>query len=186
MTTVLNININDLSTQLIRELKNRFDKTTQIEIRIDTQEQSVELLSETQFWQIIALIDWKKELYTDILAPCVAALAKMPVANIYVFQDKLSEKLYHLDTKAHIAEYVAKDPDHFLSVDDFLYVRCAVVAEGQFYYENVLKNPSEMPFEIAFEPLLSLASDAYKMKTGKKFDYFPVFNYETGSNKENR
>jgi Protein of unknown function (DUF4240) len=186
MTTVLNININDLSNQLIKELKNRFDKTTQIEIRIDTQEQSVELLSETQFWQIIALIDWTKELYTDILAPCVAALAKMPIANIYLFHDKLSEKLYHLDTKAHIAEYVAKDPDHFLSVDDFLYVRCAVVAEGQFYYENVLKNPSEMPFEIAFEPLLSLASDAYKVKTGKKFDYFPVFNYETGSNQENR
>jgi hypothetical protein len=186
MTTVLNININDLSTQFIRELKNRFDKTTQIEIRIDTREQSVDLLSETQFWQIIALIDWTKEQYIEILAPCVAALAKMPVANIYVFHDKLSEKLYRLDTKAHITAYIAKDPDHFLSVDDFLYVRCAVVAEGPFYYDNVLKNPTEMPHEIAFEPLLSLASDAYTMKTGKKFDYFPVFNYETGSNKENR
>ena len=186
MTTVLNININDLSTQFIRELKNRFDKSTQIEIRIDTQEQSVDLLSETQFWQIITLIDWTKAHYTDIIAPCVAALAKMPVANIYLFHDKLSEKLYRLDTKAHIAEYIAKDPDHFLSVDDFLYVRCAVVAEGQSYYQNVLKNPTEMPFEIAFEPLLSLASAAYKLKTGKIFDYFPVFNYETGSNKENR
>ena len=186
MTTVLNININDLSTQFVRELKNRFDKTTQIEIRINTREQAVELLSDAQFWQIIALIDWTKEHHTDILAASVASLAKLPIAHIYLFHDKLSEKLYHLDTKAHIAEYVAKDPAHFLSVDDFLYVRCAVVAEGQFYYENVLKNPTQMPFEIAFEPLLSVASDAYKMKTGKQFDYFPVFNYETGSNKENR
>ena len=186
MTTVLNLNINDLSTQFIRELKNRFDKTTQIEIRINTREQASELLSEAQFWQIIALIDWTKEHYTDILAASVAFLAQQPVANIYLFHDKLSEKLYYLDTKAHIAEYVAKDPDHFLSVDDFLYVRCAVVAEGQFYYENVLKNPAQMPFEIAFEPLLSVARDAYKMKTGKTFDYFPIFNYETGSNKENR
>lgn len=186
MTTVLNININDLSTQFIQELKNQLGKTTQIELRINTQEPEKELFSETQFWQIIALIDWKQTEYTDILAPAVAALAKMPVANIYLFHDKLSEKLYRLDTKAHAAEYVSKDPDHYLSADDFLYVRCAVVAEGQTYYENVLKNPTEMPFEIAFEPLLSLASDAYKLKTGKKFDYFPVFNYETGSNRENR
>ena len=186
MTTVLNLNINDLSSQFIRDLKSRFDKTTQIEIRINTREQAEELLSEAQFWQIIGLIDWTKEHYTNILAASVAFLAQQPVANIYLFHDKLSEKLYRLDTKAHIAEYVAKDPDHFLSVDDFLYVRCAVVAEGGSYYENVLKNPTQMPFKIAFEPLLSLASDAYKMKTGKQFDYFPVFNYETGSNKENR
>ena len=186
MTTVLNININDLSQQFIRELKNRFDKTTQIEIRIDTQEQEDGLLSEAQFWQIIAQLDWHKEKYSEILAPSVASLAQMPVANIYLFKDKMSEKLYCLDTKAHTAAYVLKDPDHYLSADDFLYTRCAVVAEGQSYYENVLKNPTKMPFDLAFEPLLSLANDAYKLKTGKDFDYFPTFNYETGSNKENR
>ena len=186
MTTVLNININDLSTQFIRELKTRFDRTTQIEIRIDTPERTSELLSETEFWQIIAQIDWTKKKYADILASAVAMLAKMPVANIYLFQDKLSEKLYRLDTKAHATAYTAKDPDHYLSADDFLYVRCAVIAEGQLYYENVLKNTDEMPFDIAFEPLLSLAADAYALKTGKKFDYYPTFNYETGSNRENR
>ena len=185
MTTVLNINISDLSTQFIHELKDRFDKTTQIEIRIDSKVQSDELLSETQFWQIIGLIDWTKKQYTDILTLCVAQLSRMPVLNIYLFKDKLSEKLYRLDTKLHRAAYVSKDPDHYLSADDFLYVRCAVVAEGQTYYENVLKNPTEMPYDIAFEPLLSLANDAYELKTGKKFDYFPTFNYETGSNKEN-
>ena len=55
MTTVLNININDLSTQFIQELKNQLGKTTQIELRINTQEPEKELFSETQFWQIIAL-----------------------------------------------------------------------------------------------------------------------------------
>lgn len=186
MTTVLNININDLSNQFIQELKNKFNKTTQIEIRIDTGEQQSELLSENQFWQILALLDWQQEKYSAILAPAIEALSKMPVANIYLFKDKLSEKLYLLDTKAHTSVYKSKDPDHFLSADDFLYTRCAVVAEGQSYYENVLKNPDAMPFDMAFEPLLSLADDAYAMKTGKKFNYFPTFNYETGSNKESR
>ncbi len=185
MTTVLNININDLTNQLIQELKNKLGKTTQIEIRIDSREQENGLLSEAQFWQILALLDWKQEEDTEIMAAAVASLAKMPVANIYLFKDKLSEKLYHLDTKAHRAAYKSKDPDHFLSADDFLYVRCAVVAEGQIYYENVLKNPTELPFEISFESLLSLANDAYELKTGKKMNYFPAFNYETGSNKEN-
>ena len=186
MTTVLNININDLSTQFIRELKNRFDKTTQIEIRINSKEQADELLSEAQFWQIIALLDWSQKKYEDILAPAVAFLAQMPVANIYLFKDNLSEKLYRLDTKAHTAAYILKDSEHYLSADDFLYTRCAVVAEGQVYYENVLKDPNEMPFDMAFEPLLSLANDAYELKTGKKFDYIPTFNYETGSNQESR
>jgi Protein of unknown function (DUF4240) len=184
MTTVLKININDLSAQFIHDLKAKFGKTAQLEIRVETPKHGEGLFTETQFWQIINALDWNQEDYPKIIAPAVALLSKLPVSNIYLFQDSLSEKLFHLDTKAHAHTYVEKYSDGHLSVDDFLYVRCAVVAEGKDYYEKVLKNPSELPIEISFEPLLSIASDAYVLKTGKKWDYFPLFNYETHSNQE--
>ena len=182
MTTVLRVNLNDLSSQFIQDLRKRFDKTAQIEIRVEEQKQGEGLLSEAQFWGIIEELDWSKQESNSIMAKAVKTLSLMPVANIYLFKDKLSEKLYNLDTKAHANTYKSKQEDGYLSVDDFLYVRCAVVAEGKDYYENVLTQPSEMPIEIAFEPLLSLANTAYQMKTGKKMNYFPIFNYETHSN----
>ncbi len=179
MTTVLNININDISTQFIQELREKFEKNTQIEIRVKAQKQPVQWLSDAQFWQIIDALDWSKKDAQSILAPAVAALAKMPMASIYLFKDKMSEKLYDLDTQSHADAYLAKEEDGYLSADYFLYVRCAVLAEGKNYYEKVLKNPSEMPVDIDFEPLLSLADDAYLLKTGKTFNYTPAFSYET-------
>jgi|GEM_PF-1797362 len=71
--------------------------------------------------------------------------------------------------------------DGHSSVDDFLYVRCAAVAEGKWPYYNVLNNPSDLSADIDFEHLLSVAADARKLKTGRVFDYFPIFNYETKS-----
>ena len=165
-------------------MRKRFDKTAQIEIRVEEQKQGEGLLSDEQFWQIIDLLDWTKQDADLIIAKAVQALSEMPIANIYLFKDILSEKLYRLDTKTHANTYKTKHDDGYLSVDDFLYVRCAVVAEGKDYYENTLNNPSELPIEIAFEQLLSLADAAYHQKTGKKMDYFPVFNYETHSNQE--
>lgn len=107
----------------------------------------------------------------------------MPIVNIYLFADKLSEKLYQLDTRPHGDAYLANEGDDYLSVDDFLYIRCAVVAEGKGYFEKVKSNPSQFPAEISFEPLLSLPHKAYKMKTGREFAYYPVISYEIYSNK---
>jgi hypothetical protein len=183
MTTVLNVNINDLSTQFIRELRGRFDNSAQIEIRIVAPKHGEGLLSDNDFWGIINLLDWKKKKRDSIIAPAIEALSKMPISNIYLFQDFLSEKLFQLDTRLHGDAYLKKDGGEYLSVDDFLYVRCAVIAEGQEYYENVLRNSDEMPCEIDFEHLLSIAEGAYLKKTKKEFSYFPTHNYETGSNK---
>ena len=78
-----------------------------------------------------------------------------------------------------------KEEDGYFSADYFLYTRCAVVAEGKTYYEKILKMPSKMPNDIDFEHLLSLANEAYKLKTGKEFNYTPTFNYETHQNQKN-
>lgn len=183
-TTVLKVNLNDINTQFIEDLKRNLGKDAQIEIRVKDVKRGEGLFSETQFWGIIDLLDWSKGNRAEIAAPAAFALSQLPMASIYLFHDILSEKLYQLDTRQHAESYLKKQGDDYLSVDDFLYVRCAVVAEGKDYYEKVLHNPAEMPVEIDFEHLLNLADEAYKIKTGREFDYFPVFNYETHSNTE--
>lgn len=184
MATVLNISINDLSTQFIQDLRANFDTRTKIEIKVQESKHGEGLFSEVQFWQIVELLDWSKKEYSDIIAPAVLALSKMPMPCIYLFKDFLSEKLYRLDTRQHALVYLKKERNDFLSADDFLYARCAVVAEGKAFYQKTLKNADEMPSGITFEPLLNIANEAYKVKTNKNLNYIPSFNYETKSNKE--
>ena len=181
--TVLNVNLSDLSNQFISDLKQKFDQTTEIEIRLRDKSPADSLFSETDFWRIVDQIDWSKKTSDDKLRPAVKMLASMPVSSIYLFADQLSEKLYRLDTRQHADVYAANEPEHFISSDDFLYTRCAVVAEGKEYFEKVLNDPAQMPDDIVFEPLLYLASDAFELKMGMEFNYMPTHNYETQSNK---
>ncbi|NUQ26593.1 MAG: DUF4240 domain-containing protein [Saprospiraceae bacterium] len=184
MTTVLKVNINDINSQFFIDLSEKIAASTEIEIRIPHKKHTKELFADEQFWQIIHAFDWSKTDAEEIMAPAVDQLAAMPIVNIYLFADKLSEKLFLLDTRTHGDAYLANEGDDYLSVDDFLYIRCAVVAEGKEYFEHVAANPSEFPDEISFEPLLSLAHRAYEKKTGRKFEYYPAISYETYSNKE--
>lgn len=184
MTKILNIHLEELNSQLIQSLQQEFGKDAAVELRLHEHTPADELLSESDFWRVINKIDWSKETTESQLQPAVELLSQMPVVSIYLFADKLSEKLYQLDTRAHGDAYLANEEDDYLSVDDFLYVRCAIIAEGREYYENILQHPQELSNEISFEPLLHLADDAYKLKTGKDFNYIPSYNYETYSNKE--
>ena len=184
MTTILNLNLNDLSHQFISNLKQQFGRGTQVEIRLKNVSPAEALFSESDFWAIIDHIDWSKKSSTDKLETAIKKLSARPVSHIYIFSDKLAEKLYYLDTKQHANTYAADEPNHFISVDDFLYARCAVVAEGRVYYEKVLENSSLMPDSITFEALLNLADAAYALKLGEEFNYQPSYNYETHSNKQ--
>lgn len=183
MTTVLNVSLSDLSSQFISDLKQKFDKATEVEIRLRDKSPADDLFSEDDFWRIVDKIDWSKKGGENKIAPAVKALAKMPVAGICLFADKLSEKLFQLDTRAHANTYAANEPNNFVSADDFLYARCAVIAEGKDYYEKVLNDPTQMPEDIVFEPLLYLADDAFEAKMNVPFNYVPTCNYETQSNK---
>jgi hypothetical protein len=183
MTTVLKININDLNIPFFQELIQKFQHTTEVEIHIPKQKTKKELFSDIQFWQIIHAFDWSKADAYEVIAPAVQQLVAMPIVNCYLFADKLAEKLYQLDTRALGDAYLANEDDDFLSVDDFLYVRCSVVAEGNAFFETILKNPADLTENNSFEALLSVADAAYKEKTGKDFDYHALYNYETYSNK---
>jgi hypothetical protein len=176
---VVKISLKDLSHQFVQDLTQRFGKSAEVEIRVQESSQNPNLLTESDFWQIIEKLDWSKSKSAEVLEPAVKMLADMPIANIYLFEDKLSENLYLLDTKQH-ANVFSKDD---FSSDDFLYSRCAVIAEGEKYFKTVLENPKKMPQDVTFETLLNLASDAYNLKTGQIFNYKPTYNYETSTNR---
>ena len=178
MTATYQIKSTALTPQFIQDLQEKYGDSD-IEIRVHKGTRT-HILSDEQFWQIISLLDWSKlDDNKAVVAPVVAHLSCLPVSFIYQFEDKLSEKLYQLDTRPHAQNF--KKP---LSVDVFLYARCTVVANGETAFQTVLNAPSEMPTDVDFEPLLYIASDAYQLKTGKIFEYMPIFSIETYANKE--
>ena len=143
------------------------------------------MMSEEDFWSIIALLDWKQQGNDKkVLAPAVKALATKSKVAICQFEERLAFLLYQLDTKAHARHSTASgDLDsNYLSADGFLYARCVVVVNGKKFYESVLKNPRKMPKEMEFESLLSLARSAYEKKTGEELDYSTGCSYESFSN----
>jgi Protein of unknown function (DUF4240) len=179
MTATYQIKSAALNPQFIHELTEKYGET-ELEIRVQTGGARSKILSDTQFWQIIDLLDWQESGDNEaVVAPLITHLASLPVSFIYQFSDKLSEKLFHLDTRLHAASFSLP-----FSVDDFLYSRCAVVANGKKVFDDVLADPSKMPTDIDFEPLLYVASDAYTLKTGKNFEYVADFPIETRSNKK--
>jgi Protein of unknown function (DUF4240) len=184
MTMTLRVNLRDINLQFFKDLEEKAGASAQVEIKVESSKHGEGLFSEEQFWQIIELFDWKQQKRDDITQPAITALSKMPVSAIYLFEDFLSEKLFNLDTKEHAKAYMKQQTDGYFSVDDFLYVRCATVAEGKEYYDRVMEDPTKLSADIDFEHLLSVAADAYKCKTGRDFVYSPLYNYETKSNIE--
>jgi hypothetical protein len=178
MTATYQIPSTALNLQFIQDLQEKYGEAAQLEIRVH-KDSRPQILSEAHFWSIIDRLDWSKLGDNDaVVASAVAYLASLPVGFIYQFEDLLSEKLHQLDTRQH----AAKSTEPF-SVDEFLYQRCAVVANGKTVFNTVLKDPSQMPNEVDFEPLLYIAADAYTLKTGKTFDYLPTYSVETFANK---
>ena len=183
MTTILKIPLKAVDKDVIRDLQEKYpDAMLHIEAEESPGSKSMD---EDQFWAIIGLLDWDKESNEEILGPAVQALSRFSENDIAVFDDILAEKLYELDgqrfaEKLGSNRYTGKG--HF-SVDSFLYSRCCVVANGKEFYEKVLQDPGQMPKEYTFEPLLYLASRAYRQKTGKdSYDHTPDIWYETFSN----
>ena len=185
MQTVLNINIDDIDAKFVEKLKHDFAHAD-VEIRLQEQQDRILPFTETDFWNALEMLDWAQEEDDEkVVEPLIAFLADRPISHIYRFSDILAEKLWHLDTYPH-AKVFLDDPEEegYLSVDDFLYTRCAVVANGKEYYEKILKNPQLMPPDLTFEPLLYITLKAYKRKTGKNFTAVSAYNYETYSNKK--
>lgn len=179
------IRLEDLNETFIKKLQAEYQKEG-VEVLLEVRTISKnDLLSEEEFWRVIETIDGNKEEEEAIL-PTIKYLADLPIAHIYQFEDLLAKKLFALDTQEHAehcGENAYKGQKHF-SADLFLYARCFVVAQGKVEYHKILTQPDHMPKDQTFEPLLNLASKAYKKKTGKLFDYVPSTIYETFNNTE--
>ncbi|MEM1121681.1 MAG: DUF4240 domain-containing protein [Bacteroidota bacterium] len=142
-------------------------------------------LSENTFWEIIDLLDWQSEDSANISTRAITKISQLSVAEIQAFDDILSEKLYLLDGKEYAentGQNAYKSDDAPFSVDGFLYARCMAVASGKITYEEIVEDPARMIKNSTFEPLLSLASRAYKLKTGKIYEHNPAYIYETFAN----
>lgn len=179
MTATLKININQLDERFVQRLKEQFgDSTLEISIAPTA---SVAPLTDEQFWEIINLINWEEENKEAILKAALLKLSNSSIGAIYRFQDILCSKLYELDGRKY-AEQLGYGSEEYFSVDEFLYARACVIANGRETYEAVLKEEMEMPQNLTFEPLLYLAGHAYFQKTGKEFIHVPTHSYETFSN----
>lgn len=183
MTTEIKIPLRSLNESVIRDLKEKYPEA---EISVELhQDRNKAPLSEAYFWEIISLLDWSKAGEDEaVVEPAKARLVLSPVRHIFEFADLLSEKLYALDARKY-ALHIGEDswsPDRYFSVDNFLYARCCVVANGKDRYEKVLHDPVQMPQDLTFEELLYIPSEAYERKTGKQYDYTPSYPIETYSN----
>ena len=145
-------------------------------------------ISEDDFWEIIALLDWDNAGDDDaVLKPAVDALARRTEDDIHGFDDLLAEKLFAIDTREHArhmyeGQLDVDNGDDYISADDFLYGRCVVVANGRALYEAVLADPREMPKEMEFESLLYLAGAAFEQKTGREWDHLSPVSWESFQN----
>jgi len=145
------------------------------------------ILSETQFWDIIDLLNWDAEGNDDtVIAPAVQTLATMSKESIVAFEEILCEKLFLLDGERFAREIGRESyhgPGRYFSKEWFLAARCCAVANGQGFFEEVVSDPAAMPKDLGFLALKSLAAKAYRTKTGQEMHYQTRFNHESMSNK---
>ena len=146
---------------------------------------SIKSMHATKFWNIIKLIKLDDE--GNTIEAAIEKLASFSEDDIKAFEEALAQRLYKLDTKLY-AEQIGKNAyqndDTYFSPDYFLYARCYVVAKGKDFYNIVVSKPENMPKNKEFEPLLELASEAYKRKTGEELEFKASVDYETFSNEE--
>lgn len=145
-------------------------------------------MNEEVFWHIISLFDWDETGNDDaVLEPACAALAAKSAEDICRFDDILAEKLFAIDTREHAracysGELDPDDGDDYISADDFLYSRCVIVANGSGFYASVIADPTQMPQNMEFESLLSVASNAFERKTGEEYEHTTAVSYESFQN----
>lgn len=96
---------------------------------------------------------------------------------IYRFQDILAEKLANLDGPAYYEQSIG-------SSDGFLYNRAYVVARGQEFYEDVVRNPGKFPSTHECQQLLGIPASAYHAITGTDLERVSAISYESFWNKK--
>jgi hypothetical protein len=143
-------------------------------------------MNDSTFWRLLDELDWSQQGNDDrVVAPVLRALTRLPLKEIVSFQQILARKLYALDGRAWAREigsgwWGGTNP---VSVDAFLYARCAALTNGREQYEALLRDPKQMPRDLEFESLLYIAPKAWEAKAGEEWDLVTDVSYETYSNR---
>lgn len=141
------------------------------------------MLTDDEFCDLVATLGGRPDAQDDTpYEELTEQFAQGPVDRITGFAEVLARKLYELDRK-----YLAQGTN--LSGDGFLYARCAVVVAGPEVVAAVLADRAAFaPYatdEAAYaESILDVASNAYRLKTGREWDHVEECDYETGSKEE--
>ncbi len=187
MRSAFEIPLRDLAPSAVEDWQARFPGGATVRVELPAASAPTTEKNEAFFWSIIGQLDFEKGPRAAVVEPAILALSRVSKAKIRLFHDFLNQKLFALDGLRFARElgsnrFSDSGEGHF-SVDDFLYSRCGVVANGRDFFETVLANPARMPREFTFEPLLYLPERAWKLKTGKDdYDHFPTVSCETFSN----
>lgn len=184
---IYKLKIEDLNIAFLEKIRQLYKKAD-VEINIHPVGEATHLAEEDFFWVVIDALDWSQgEDDEAVLKPAIHKLSQESLANIFQFDEILSEKLYRLDGKKyaeHLGAYAYREGENF-STDHFLYARCCVVANGRQFYESVLEDPARIPKEHTFESLIYLAQKAYEFKTGNEdYNFVPSYCIETFCNPE--
>jgi len=178
----INLRIHELNPAFIRDLKQQYPGADLQIVVHERPPSENDGMNEDCFWSLIDMFDWSKTGNDNaVMEPAIEVLSRMSEDAIRVFSDILSEKLWRLDTEAHARPFISRHPKGRLSVDDFLHVRCCVVANGKKAYEDILAYPGKTP-DMTFSGLLRLPFLAYERKTGVPLEHISAYNYETYSN----
>lgn len=185
MTNTLRYPLRNISPDTFLDLQEKYpDASVHIEL---SDKPASGGLSEQDFWDLVARLDWRKKGDDDaVIEPVVAALAAAPLRHIYDFKDILSQKLYLLDTFRHAGQIgeSAYPSDQNFSPDGFLFARCCAVANGRDAYEQARRDPAAMPKNLEFAPLLRIANEAYRRQKGTLLRYVAAYPIETFSNEK--
>jgi len=161
------------------------ERAAEAERRRRARQKPKTMIDEDIFWSIIAQLDWRHAGDDErVLAPAVAALTSRSTRDIRQWEERLAYLLFEIDTRAHAIAFCNDERANLddMSADAFLYARCAVVANGRRLYQAVRRDPTQMPRDVEFEALLSIASRAFELKTGEDLDYATGCSYETFAN----
>ena len=140
----------------------------------------------TFFWKTMELCDWEREGNDDlVLEPVIKYLSSKEDAEIFEFENLMSELLYALDTRK-LAKQCREKIGSF-SEDGFLYSRCVALINGETYYRIALRGKFPRMWTMEFESLLYVAPRAWARKHQKnesEYPNIPPVSSETGSNKK--
>lgn len=121
--------------------------------------------NEELFWKTIHALDWTCEEDDNILRPAVERLHFLPVAYIQGFQDLLDFKIFKLKSRLprKLAPFCDRDYYAYIAVK---YSACWVIAKGKDCFNQAMTCKVWAPNGGTFQPLLTLATEAYQLKTG--------------------